>query len=119
MTLLYSHRYFHETAQSEADRAALQQIPFTVVMVELRGLEEVNRRDGYGAGDETLRETARALSRVAVRYGAIACRTGGNRLTLVVSGLDDAGAQRLADEVGLRGRRQRCRPGITRHLAAR
>jgi diguanylate cyclase (GGDEF)-like protein len=99
LTLLYSHRYFHETAQAEADRAALQQIPFTVVMVELQGLDEVNRRAGYGAGDETLRETARALSRVAVRYGAIACRTGGNRLGLVVTAIDEAGAQRLTDEI--------------------
>jgi diguanylate cyclase (GGDEF)-like protein len=99
LTLLYSHRYFHETAQSEADRAALQQIPFTIVTVELKGLEEINRRAGYAAGDETLREAARALSRVAVRYGAIACRTGGRRLGLVVTGMDDAAAQRLADEV--------------------
>ncbi len=99
LTLLYAHRYFHETAQSEADRAALQQIPFSIVTVELEGLEEINRSAGYAAGDETLREAARALSRVAVRYGAIACRTGGRRLGLVVTGMKDAAAQRLTDEV--------------------
>jgi len=99
LTLLYSHRYFHETAQSEADRAALEQIPFTIVTVELEGLEEVNRSAGYAAGDEMLREAARALSRIAVRYGAIACRTGGRRLGLVVTGMKDAAAQRLTDEV--------------------
>lgn len=99
LTLLYSHRYFHETAQSEADRAALQQIPFTIVMVELQGLDEVNRSAGYAAGDSALREAARALSRVAIRYGALACRTGGSRLALIVTGLDAAGAERLGTEV--------------------
>jgi diguanylate cyclase (GGDEF)-like protein len=101
LTLLYSHRYLHEVAQAAADRAAVQGDTFAVAVVELRGLPRVNASDGYAAGDELIRYTARSLQRAAVRLGGTACRYGGARLALLVPGTDAAGARdAVADALG-------------------
>jgi len=99
LTLLYSRRHLHETAAAEAERATVQGLPFGLVMVGLADLDAVNRRDGYAAGDEALRGAARALARAADRSGGTACRHGGSRLALVVSGTELPDAERLAGEI--------------------
>lgn len=99
LTLLYSHRYFHEAAASQAERAELQGSGFSVVLAELTGLGELNREYGYARGDDALRACARALSHLAVRYGAVACRTSGRRLALLVEAMDTAAASALCVEL--------------------
>ena len=99
LTLLYSHRYFHEAASAQASRAEQQGIGFGVVVVRAVGLGAVNAARGYGKGDEVLRECARAFSQVAVRHGAVACRVGGSRLGLLAEGLDEEATTRLAAEL--------------------
>ena len=80
LTLLYGYRYFHETLAAEADRATLQGRPFGVVLAELRDLQEINHERGFAAGDDHLRTCGRAVTRVAVRHGAVACRPSGSRV---------------------------------------
>ena len=99
LTLLYSRRHLHETAAAEAERAAVQGLPFGLVMVGLTDLGAVNRRDGYAAGDQALRMAARTVTRAADRSGGTACRHGGARLALVVSGAALPDAERLAAEI--------------------
>ena len=86
LTLLYAHRYLHELVLAEAERARVQGEPFSVVLASIDAVEELNRRKGYGAGDDHLRLAARALSRLAVHHGGTACRDGGVVLALVVPG---------------------------------
>lgn len=99
LTLLYSHRYFHEVVAAQAARAELQGVGFGVVAVRTVGLGTVNAALGYGEGDEALRACARALSHVAVRHGAVVCRIGGSRLGLLAEGLDEGATVALADEL--------------------
>lgn len=84
LTLLHSHRHLHEMADAEAHRAAVQGHPFSIVMVELLDLGEVNRRDGYAAGDGALKQVASVMRHTAVRTGATACRASGRRLALAL-----------------------------------
>jgi diguanylate cyclase (GGDEF)-like protein len=83
VTLLYSHRYLLECAEFEAERARRHAQPFAVVMVEVRDLPEINRRDGYGAGDAALYEVARALEE-AIATTATPGRYSGRRLAAIV-----------------------------------
>ena len=83
VTLLYSHRYLLEYAEFEAERARRHTRPFAVVMVEVCDLPDVNRRDGYAAGDAALYEVARALEE-AIPATAIAGRYSGRRLAAIV-----------------------------------
>ena len=99
LTLLYSHRYFHEAAASQAERAELQGRGFAVLVVELTDLGRVNREDGYARGDDALRACGRAVSHVGVRHGAVAGRIGGCRLALLVEALDAPGAAALGEEL--------------------
>jgi diguanylate cyclase (GGDEF)-like protein len=99
LTLLYSHRYFHEVAESEAQSAAASGGPFGVVLAELTELPQVNQIDGYPAGDEAIRMAARALQRCAVRCGGTACRYSGRRLAMVVPGVDQSRAEDVAAEL--------------------
>jgi diguanylate cyclase (GGDEF)-like protein len=99
LTLLYSHRYFHEAAASQAERAAVQGRGFSVVLVELSELGAVNAEHGYARGDDVLRSCAHALSHLAVRHGALACRTGGRRMGLLLEGVAGPAAAAVAEEL--------------------
>jgi HD-GYP domain-containing protein (c-di-GMP phosphodiesterase class II)/GGDEF domain-containing protein len=100
LTLLYSHRHLQETAAAEAERAALQGSPFTVVVGELADLAERNRQEGYAAGDRVLREVAGAFDRAAARTpGAVAARLSGRRLAVLVPGGGDGLSDRIAAEL--------------------
>ncbi len=99
LTMLYSHSHFHTVARAEAERSEVQGAPFAVVMFELTRLGEVNRRDGYAAGDAALRSVARVVSGAADRCGGTAARHGGRRLALIVPGAGVDHARRLAAEI--------------------
>jgi diguanylate cyclase (GGDEF)-like protein len=100
LTLLYTHRYFHEVVEAAAGRAEEGGEPFAVVMLELTELPQLNRVKGYAAGDEAIVTAARAIQRAAVRCGGTACRYSGRRLALVCPGSDGSAAERLASELG-------------------
>jgi diguanylate cyclase (GGDEF)-like protein len=86
LTLLYSHRYLHETAEVHTRLAAADGTPFAVVIVEFANLGAINAREGYAAGDRVLVHAARALERLIATDGGIACRYSGRRLALVMPG---------------------------------
>src|SRR4051794_2637401 len=95
LTLLYTHRYFHEIAE----QAATGPEPFAVVLAELTDVTQLNHLEGYAAGDEAIRDAARAVQRVAVRCGGTACRYSGRRFGLIVPGADQEEAERVAAEL--------------------
>ena len=98
LTLLYTHRYFHELVERHAATAAADD-PFAVVLVELTELPQLNRIDGYAAGDDAIRTVARAIQRAAVRCGGTACRYSGRRLALVCPGSDATAIEHIAGEL--------------------
>ena len=95
LTLLYTHRYFHEIAE----RAASERQQFAVVLAELTDVAQLNQIEGYAAGDEAVRAVARAVQRAAVRCGGTACRYSGRRLGLIVPGADRDTAEQVALEL--------------------
>ena len=99
VTLLFSHRYLHEAADAEAGRARRRQRPFSVVMVELMTLREINRREGYAAGDEALQELGLAVERALDGMAATAGRYSGRRLAIVLPDTGYHAATALATRV--------------------
>jgi diguanylate cyclase (GGDEF)-like protein len=95
LTLLYTHRYFHEVAE----HTAVGGETFAVVLAELTDLAQLNHVEGYAAGDDAIRDAARAVQRVAVRCGGTACRYSGRRFGLIVPGADADAAERVALEL--------------------
>lgn len=101
LTLLYSHRHLHEVAAELAEQAVVAHIPFSVLLLELTELAEVNDREGFSAGDRSIVEAARAVSRVAARCGGTACRYGGRRLAVLAPATTEEAAAALGRDVEL------------------
>lgn len=99
LTLLYTSRYFHEIAQSEARRSVEQERPFGVVLIELAEIDALNRRAGYAAGDQAIQTVAQAVQRAVARHGGTACRYGDHRLGLIVPGADEQVVPLLTSEI--------------------
>ena len=98
LTLLYSRRYLQETADAEANRAAVQDRPFSIVLVELTDIAQVNAEQGYGEGDRAIQRVALAVQDSARRCGGTACRYGGRRIALLTPGGEEA-ADECATEI--------------------
>ncbi|HZN89524.1 MAG TPA: HD domain-containing phosphohydrolase [Thermoleophilaceae bacterium] len=114
VTLLYSHRHLLEVAGLEAGRAARHHRPFSVVMVELPELHEINRREGYAAGDLTLQIAARALERALAAEPATIGRFSGRRLGAILPGTGHHAAAEYGSAVqaALAKEGQRARIGV-------
>lgn len=99
LTLLYSHRYFHEMAKAEVQRATIQSVPFSIIMLDLPDIDRINREEGYAAGDEAIRKVASAVQRAGARCEGFACRYSGRRISLIVPRGDERTASRLGSEI--------------------
>ncbi len=99
LTMLYSHRHFHETAAAEAQRAELQGTPFGIVIACLYELGTLNREHGFAAGDAALQDVGDVFRRAAARFDGTAFRVSGNQIGMIVSGLGQPAVERLAEEV--------------------
>ncbi|MEW6691533.1 MAG: EAL domain-containing protein [Pseudomonadota bacterium] len=64
-----------------------------LALLRLEGLEELNQRLGYEAGDHLLREVAAALAPLAAEEGALLARPGGAEFALLLPGVDAAEAK--------------------------
>jgi HD-GYP domain-containing protein (c-di-GMP phosphodiesterase class II)/GGDEF domain-containing protein len=100
LTLLHSAPYLHELVAAEVGRAEVQDDGFGLVVVLLTGLDAVNRRDGFAAGDHLLVETARALRAIEPSTGGVACRLSGRVLALFVREGVAAARERAREAVG-------------------
>lgn len=99
LTLLYSHRWLHETATAEARRAAVQGVGFAVVVGEVADLCAVNREHGFARGDDLLRTVAAGFERAAAsRPGTVAARLSGARFALLATGTAPDVAERWVAE---------------------
>ena len=101
LTLLYSHRHFHESAAAEAQRAQLQNRPFTVVVVKLAGIEELNRSRGFLEGDAALQAAATVMQQTASRLNGQAFRVGGRRLAVLAPDTEPGYLRRALAELAL------------------
>lgn len=125
LTMLYTRRYLHETAQAEARRSEARGRPFCVVLAELTEIGRTNSREGYAAGDEEIRAAARGVQRVAARAGGTACRHGGRRLALVAPDADEGppshrrGRRRARRGPARARRKRRLAPRRRRRIRAR
>ena len=99
LTLLYTHRYFHEVAAAEAQRAAVQASPFAVAMFVLPEIDRTNRERSYAAGDAEIKAVAHAVEQAAVHCGGSASRYSGRRLALLAPGAGTDQIESLVEKV--------------------
>jgi diguanylate cyclase (GGDEF)-like protein len=101
-------------AALEAKRAPRHRRPFALVMVELADLGEINRAEGYAAGDAALREAAQVVQQVVGTAPATVARYSGRRIAALLPGTGHHEAASLATRTiaEMDARRLRARTGV-------
>ncbi|MEB3232862.1 MAG: diguanylate cyclase, partial [Leptolyngbyaceae bacterium] len=83
LTGLFNRRYLEESLAQELIRAQRKQHPIGVIMIDVDHFKGFNDTYGHDAGDLVL-QTISDLIRENIRGSDIACRYGGEELTLVL-----------------------------------
>ena len=98
LTSLWNRRQFDLRLIAEQQRAVRFGEPFSVILIDLDQMKEVNDTRGHQAGDAVLVEIASRLAG-GVRDVDLVARFGGDEFALVLPNTGVAGALRLADKV--------------------
>ncbi len=94
LTGLFNRRYLDETLPRELHRCRRQGEPLAAAMLDVDHFKRFNDSYGHEAGDAALRSLGDLLKR-SLRASDIACRYGGEELTVILPGstLNDAQAR--------------------------
>jgi diguanylate cyclase (GGDEF)-like protein len=98
LTGVANRRAFLERIDYEIARHGRSRRSFAVLMLDLDGFKLLNDRFGHPAGDDLLREVARALAG-AIRDQDTLARLGGDEFCVLAPETDEAGAGRLIARV--------------------
>ncbi len=99
LTGLANRRRFDEMLEQEWRRAARDEMPLALLMVDVDRFKLYNDRYGHQRGDECLRAVATAMGQVARRPADLTARYGGEEFALLLPGIDEAGADAIAGRV--------------------
>ena len=96
LTGLANRRHFDELLQNEWRRAAGDETPLSLLMVDIDNFKKFNDQYGHQAGDACLKAVARVLSAEARRPGDLAARYGGEEFILLLPNTDEVGCASVA-----------------------
>jgi diguanylate cyclase (GGDEF)-like protein len=96
LTGLPNSRALIARLDQETARATRQQTPYSLFMLDLNGLKQINDRHGHLEGNRAIRAVGKALARCLREYDLLA-RMGGDEFVILFPGLsaDDAGEKRI------------------------
>jgi diguanylate cyclase (GGDEF)-like protein/PAS domain S-box-containing protein len=83
LTGLFNRRFMEESLELEIRRAARNQRPLGMIMIDLDNFKYFNDNFGHDAGDLLLKELG-TLLKGSIRAEDIACRYGGEEFTLIL-----------------------------------
>ena len=97
LTNIFNRRYLDETLDRELSRAAREDYPVCVIMVDIDHFKRVNDTYGHEAGDLVLKAIAETLAEHS-RRGDFACRYGGEEFVVVLPNISlETACERAAD----------------------
>ncbi len=99
LTGLFDRRSFDRLLEMSAARSLRYHWPFTLVVIDLDGLKEINDREGHAAGDAALRALSERFRRV-LRFGDNAARIGGDEFALILPNTDPDDVPMLLERIG-------------------
>ena len=104
LTGLFNRRYLDESLKQAINKAKRNQQPLSVIMVDVDHFKRFNDTYGHDVGDIVLRELGKFLQQ-KVRGYDIACRYGGEEMTLILINTPISVAKERAENIcsGVRG----------------
>lgn len=97
LTHVYNRRKFDTVLQSEWQRAAVNNRPLALIMIDFDHFKALNDCYGHGAGDICLQQGAAALSSALRRQGDLLARYGGEEFVALLPDTDIEGAAMTAE----------------------
>ena len=97
LTGLANRRRFDEVFQQEWGRARRDATPLSLLMIDIDHFKTFNDTYGHQAGDDCLRQVARAIGESAKRHGDVAARYGGEEFVIVLPKTDAKNAVVVAE----------------------
>ncbi|MEB3282515.1 MAG: PAS domain S-box protein [Lyngbya sp.] len=98
LTALYNRRYLEESLDREIHRARRSQHDVGVIMIDIDHFKRFNDTFGHDAGDAVLKEVGKLL-KSSLRGSDIACRYGGEEMTLILPEASLENTYKRAEEV--------------------
>jgi diguanylate cyclase (GGDEF)-like protein len=98
LTGLANYRRFIEALQGELERSGRTNRPFSVLLMDLDKLKEINDRHGHQTGTRAICRVAEVL-RQHCRAIDIAARYGGDEFSLLLPETGDTAARRVASRI--------------------
>lgn len=98
LTGLFNRRYFRTVMLREVRRSRRYSLTFSLLMLDLDAFKPVNDGFGHMFGDVVLQRVARLVRR-AVRDSDVACRFGGDELSIIFPETDRLGAYTVAERI--------------------
>jgi diguanylate cyclase (GGDEF)-like protein len=98
LTRLFNRRHFHNRVADTIFRYQQSGQSFGLILLDLDHFKDVNDRFGHLAGDEVLRQVARAMLRT-IRMGDSAYRYGGEEFAVLLPEADRAIAWAVAERI--------------------
>jgi diguanylate cyclase (GGDEF)-like protein len=98
LTALYDRRSFDRLLEMAIARSRRYGWPFSLVLMDLDLLKQINDSEGHAAGDLAIRDLAERLRR-GLRYGDNAARIGGDEFALILPNTEVAAVAHLLERV--------------------
>jgi diguanylate cyclase (GGDEF)-like protein len=98
LTGLYNHRMYYLRLEEEFVRRQRSKAPISVLMLDIDHFKRINDRYGHLAGDLVLRTLSELVMR-SCRAMDVACRYGGEELTVILPETDAASAIAIAERL--------------------
>ncbi|TRW94895.1 diguanylate cyclase [Candidatus Methylobacter oryzae] len=99
LTGLHNRRRFDQTMESEWRRATRHRKPISLAMVDIDYFKQYNDTYGHGAGDEALRQIAKAMLKVVNRSGELVARYGGEEFVMLLPEVGRDEAIHIAEKI--------------------
>ncbi len=98
LTGVFTRRFFEEQILRELDRANRDEIPLSLVMVDLDNFSEINNTHGHPVGDRVLASVGRLLND-HVRKIDLVTRYGGEEFALLLPGAAKDQAEQICERI--------------------
>ena len=99
LTELPNRRSFDEALTAELRRAAREDQPLSLLMLDVDCFKAYNDNYGHQRGDECLKSVAQAIRGALLRAGDTAARYGGEEFAVLLPNTDVAGARLIAERI--------------------
>ncbi|MDP8296988.1 MAG: GGDEF domain-containing protein, partial [Candidatus Orphnella occulta] len=99
LTGFYINRYLKESLAKEVEKARVNKVPLSLIMIDIDHFKDYNDKYGHSAGDKVLIGVSRIIRNNAQKYSQLIARYGGEEFVVVLPNMPKDQARKLAEQI--------------------